>query len=153
MDNLKTNIVDDILDALETAKEAYKLLPPAPSNMKPVHFRVLNAIYRSRGDNNCLRISDISRTLGFKLPNTTKFINELVELNIVEKFNMPSDKRVVLVRTTEEGEKYLQECVLTFRMNLQKEFCSLSESDCITMIKTIHEVHHLLKKSINVKSR
>lgn len=146
MRSYRANMVDDIIDALETAKDAYKLLPPALPNMKPVHFRILNAIYRIRGNTASTRISDINKALGFQLPNTTKFINELVELNILEKFTIASDKRVVLVRTTELGEKYLQECILTFRRCLQDEFSQISESDCITMIDTISKVHQLLKQ-------
>jgi DNA-binding MarR family transcriptional regulator len=124
----------------------HNLLPPAPSAMKPVHFRVLNAICRIRDNSGSTRISDISKTLGFQLPNTTKFVNELVELNMVEKFTIASDKRIVMVRTTEAGEKYLQECVFTFRKRLQDELSKISEGDCITMIRTIREVHQLLKQ-------
>ncbi|MEN6519737.1 MAG: MarR family winged helix-turn-helix transcriptional regulator [Armatimonadota bacterium] len=139
-------MVDDIIDALETAKEACKLLPPSLPNMKPVHFRVLNAIYRIHDDSASSRISDISKVLGFLLPNTTKLINEMVELNIVEKYTMPSDKRVVLVRTTDVGEKYLKGCVLAFRKHLQEEFSKIDESDCMTMIETINKIHKILKQ-------
>jgi DNA-binding MarR family transcriptional regulator len=147
MKSSKASMVDEIIDALETAKEAYKLLPPALPNMKPVHFRVLNAIYRIRDNTASSRISDINKALGFQLPTTTKFINEMVELNIVEKFAMPADKRVVLVRTTEAGEKYLHECVTSFRERLQDEFSKINESDCIAMIETIHKVHQSIKQA------
>ena len=151
MKSINSAMVDDIIDALETAKEAYRLIPPALPNMKPVHFRVLNALYRIRGNSASSRISDISKALGFKLPNTTKFINELVELNIIEKFTLDSDKRVVLVRTTEAGEKYLQESVISFRKRLLDEFSIISESDCITMIKTINKVNQLIKQACKHK--
>lgn len=147
MTDFKANMLDDIIDALATAKQAYRLLPSAPANMKPVHFRVLNAICRIRDDAGSSRISDISRALGFQLPNTTKFVNELVEMGILRKSAMPSDRRAVLVRTTEVGEKYLQECVLTFRKRLQDEFSEISESDWITMIETIRRAHELLKRN------
>lgn len=150
MSNSNVNMVDDIIDALETAKEAYKLLPSALPNMKPVHFRVLNAIYRIRDNTAGLRISDINKALGSQLPNTTKFINELVELNILEKYTVASDRRIVLVRTTEVGEKYLQE-VLSFRRRLQDELSKISESDRMAMIQTIHETYQLLRRAISVE--
>lgn len=152
MGSSKANMVDDILDALEAARDAYKLLPPTLPNMKPVHFRVLNAIYRIRDNSAGLRISDINRALGFQLPNTTKFINELVESGILEKFTVASDRRVVLVRTTEVGERYLQQRVLTFRKRLQDEFSKISESDCTAMIRTIHEIRQLLKRATILQS-
>lgn len=138
--------LDDIMDALESAKEAHNLLPVLPANMKPIHFRVLNAIYRIRDDTGSSRVTDINKALKFSLPNTIRFINELVELNILEKVNSTVDKRVVLVKTTEVGERYLQERILVYRRRLQEEIHAIGESDCITMIETIHKVHQAVKK-------
>jgi len=140
------NLTFNVLDALECAREAQALLPPLPPNMRSVHFRVLNAISRIR-DNSCSsRVSDINEALGFSLPNTTRYINELVELNIVEKFTMASDKRVVLVRATESGNKYIKKYVLRVNNDLEKEFAKINESDCIAMIETIHKVYQAMKK-------
>lgn len=138
--------VTDILDALEIAKRAYALLPQMPSNMKSVHFRVLDAIYRTRDDTGSTRVSDINRSLGFLLPNTIRFINELVELKAVEKLTPVSDKRVVLVRATELGEQYIKDYVLKYHKLLEKEFSALGESNCKTMIEMIHKVYQAMKR-------
>jgi DNA-binding MarR family transcriptional regulator len=148
MDSHDINLATNILDALECAKEALSLLPKLPPRMKPVHLRILNTIYRIRDDTGNSRVSDISKASGFLLPNATKFINELVELKVVEKLTSPSDKRVVLVRATEMGEQYIREYVLSFHEGLEKEFSKISESDRTTMIATIHEVYHAIQKSI-----
>lgn len=140
------NLMDDILDALEIAKKAHDLLPPLPPNMKPVHFRILNAINRIRDTAGNSRVTDINKALGFLLPNTTKFINELVVLKVVEKFTSTSDKRVVLVHTTELGEQYISDYIIKYQGLLQKEFSALNKSDCITMIETIHKIYGVIKK-------
>jgi DNA-binding MarR family transcriptional regulator len=136
---------DEVLYALEIAKQAVSLLPVLPPDFKPVHFRILHAIYRVRNNDGCARITDINRALGFLLPNTTRFINEMVDLNIIKKTTSPSDKRVVLVRTTAAGEKHMQ-YILSFRERLEKGFAAISESDRKTMIKTISEVHEAINK-------
>ncbi len=146
LDGNEINLIDNVMDALGCAKEAYALLPQLPPNMKPVYFRILNTIYRIRADTGHSRVSDISRALGILLPNTTRFINELVELNIVEKFTPESDKRVVLVRTTDLGEEYIQKYVLSFHKHLEAELSAIGKSDCMTMIETIHKVHQAMKK-------
>lgn len=146
LDSPDANMVTDILDALEIAKKAYALLPQMPSNMKSVHFRVLDAIYRTRDDTGGTRVSDINRALGFLLPNTIRFINELVELNAVEKVTPASDKRVVLVRATELGEQYINEYVLKYQRLLEKEFSALGESNRKTMIETINKVYQAMKR-------
>ncbi len=146
MNGYEINLIDNVMDALGCAKEAYALLPQLPPNMKPVYFRILNTIYRIRAGTDHSRVSDISRALGFLLPNTTRFINELVALNIVEKSTLESDKRVVLVRTTELGEEYIRKYVFSFHKLLEAELSEISESDCLIMIETIHKIHRAMKK-------
>ena len=143
----KTDIklVTNILDALEGAKEALTLMPQLPPNMKPVYLRILNAIYRIGDDTGSSRVSDISKVSGFLLPNTTKVINEMVELNIVEKFTSTSDKRVVLVRATGLGEQYIRKYVLRLIEGLEEEFSKIDKVDCLIMIDTIHKVYQAIK--------
>jgi DNA-binding MarR family transcriptional regulator len=146
MSTYNMNLAFNIMDALECAKEAYALLPPLPPNMKPVHFRILNTIYRIRDESGNSRVSDINRSLGFFLPNTTHYINELVELNIVKKFTPDTDKRVVLVRTTQMGEQYINKYVCRVNNDLKKEFLKINETDCLVMIETIQKVYQAMKK-------
>lgn len=146
LDSHNLKLAASILEALECAKEACALLPQLPSELKPVYIRILNAIYKSRDDNGSACVSDISKASGILLPNTTKLINELAELNIVKKITSASDKRVVLVRTTEVGEHYIQKYVLSFHKDLEREFSQISESDCKTMIETIKKVYQAMKK-------
>lgn len=141
------NMVDKILNALECAKEAHNLLPPLPPNMKPVYFRILDALYRTRDGSGRARVSDINKALGFLLPNTTRYLNELDHLNIIEKTSMDTDKRVVLVRATESGEAYIQDFIISIHERLEKELSSISKEDLLIMIETNHKVYHAMKKA------
>jgi len=140
------NLTDDIFDALDIAKKAHSLLPPLPQDIKPVHIRVLSAIYRIRDEAGNARVTDISMALGLLLPNATKVMNELVRLGIVEKSTLTTDKRVVLVHTTDLGEQYIQKYIFNYHTRLQEEFAMIGESDCITMIETITKVYQTMKK-------
>lgn len=142
----KENMVDDIFDALEMAKKAHELLPPLPPDMKPVYFRILNAMYRIRDEEGNCRVTGINKALDFLLPNTTKFINEMVQIKVVEKFNDASDKRVVLVHATELGERYMTEHIVKYHDFFQKEFSALDEKEYIAMIETIKKVYTIMKK-------
>jgi DNA-binding MarR family transcriptional regulator len=93
MDYLNENLVDYIFNALVIAKKALSILPHLPPDTKPVHLRVLHAIYRIRDDNGNARITDINKSLQFLLPNPTKFINELHNLGLVEKSTLPTEAR------------------------------------------------------------
>ncbi|OBR93315.1 MarR family transcriptional regulator [Clostridium autoethanogenum] len=140
------NMIDDIFNALEVAKKAHDLLPPLPPNIKPVHFRILSTINSICDDAGNSRVTDINKALDFLLPNTTKFINELVKLKVVEKFTSTIDKRVVLVHATKLGKQYIDSYIIKYQELLHQEFSTLDESDCRAMIETIHKVYGAIKK-------
>ncbi|MDD4803096.1 MAG: hypothetical protein PHF24_09190 [Syntrophomonas sp.] len=143
---IDSKLVYSILDGLECAKVALALFPQLPADIKPIYFRILNAIYKIGNNNDYLRVSDISKVSGLLLPNTTRFINEMVELKILEKYTSDSDKRVVLVRATELGEWYIQKYVLHFIQALEREFSKIDEASCFIMLETIHEVYEAMKR-------
>lgn len=146
MGSFREDLVDNIFDALELAKKAHSLLPPLPTDLKPVHLRVLHAIYRIRDRTGNVRITDINKALEFSLPNTTRFINELLKLGVVDKSSLSTDKRVVLVHVTELGEQYIQKYILTYQKRLQDEFAIIGEADCNTMIQTVAKVYQTMEK-------
>ncbi|NLW91089.1 MAG: MarR family transcriptional regulator [Syntrophomonadaceae bacterium] len=145
MNKIDTGLVNNIMDAFECAREALALLPPMSAKIKPVYLRILSAIYKTGGKSGSARVTDISKVSGLLLPNTTKFINEMVELDLVEKFTSESDKRVVLVRATELGQQYIHDYVISFLDGLEKEFSQIGEADCIIMIETINKVSQAMK--------
>ena len=146
MNYLQESLADDVMDALEIAKEASSMLPPLPPNVKHVHIKVLNAIYRVRDEAGNASITDINNFLRFLHPNTTKFINELHSIGLIEKASQPSDKRVVLVHATKLGEQIIEKYIISYHSRLQKEFENLGETDCVTMAETIKEVYRIIKK-------
>ncbi|MEA4923966.1 MAG: hypothetical protein VB084_01535 [Syntrophomonadaceae bacterium] len=145
MQETDTKLVNSVLDALECAKEAFILMPQLPPHIKPVYCRILNAIYKLGNYSDNLRISDISRISGLLLPNATKFINEMAELNMVKKSTSDSDKRVVLVQVTELGEQCYQQYVLRFIEGLEEQFSKIDRINCLIMIDTIHEVYQAMQ--------
>lgn len=151
MNRFETPLVNNILDAFECAKEAIALLPQLPPDIKPVYIRILNVIYKLNNYTGRPRISDISKESGLLLPNTTKVINEMVELNILEKFTPDFDKRVVMVRTTELGEQYIQKYVVSFIESLEQEVSKINEIECLIMIDTIYKVHQAIKSVYNAQ--
>jgi DNA-binding MarR family transcriptional regulator len=146
LEHINENLVDDIFNALEIAKKTQSLLPQLPPNIKPVHLRVLRAIYRIGDENGNACITDINKALQCLLPNTTKFINELHDLGLVEKSSLPSDMRVVLIRITELGEQYVEKYITKYHDRLREEFEQIGESDCSIMIHVINKIYGSIKK-------
>ena len=80
------------------------------------------------------------------LPNVTKLVNEIVSLNILEKFSSASDKRRVLVRATTDGEQYMQYIQFLCR-RFEEELAGINETDRQVMIVTINKVFKAIKKA------
>jgi DNA-binding MarR family transcriptional regulator len=147
------NLAEIVFDALDVAAKAHGLLPELPEGVRPLHFRALYAFYRVRDGNGTARVSDINRQLGFKLPNTTRLINDLAERGVVEKAASDADRRVVLVRATRLGESYIRKYVVTYDTDLQREFASISEKDCRVMVATIDAVYHAIENAYSKSLR
>lgn len=146
MEHFRENLVDNVLDALETAKRAHSLLPPLPPALKPIHLRVLRAVQRVQDETGRARVSDINGMLGYFLPNTTKYINELAGMKMVEKIPAASDKRVVCIQMTALGKECYQKYLLSYHDRLQEALLSIGESDCQIMIQTIERVYRAMQK-------
>lgn len=139
------DLVGEVFKALDAAKNAMALLPPPPASVKPCFLRMLNAFYRIRDDKGSSRVSDINKAMGGQLPNTTKTINEMADLGIVEKFSLETDKRVVLVRTTALGEEYIDKYIVGFHKDFDKALARFDRDDLHTMISTLYDISGIIE--------
>lgn len=111
---MNTSELKNLLDACFTAKRIVETLPELPSGMKPRHIHVLDAIYETKQRQEACRVSDVCRRLNITMPSITKLIQELENRGLVEKYNHPEDKRVILLNLTEEGMACVKRHVLDF---------------------------------------
>lgn len=146
MEYSRENLVDSIFDSLETANRARSLLPPLPPTMKPIHIRILRAVQRVQDKTGRACVSDINGMLGYLLPNTTRYINELTGIGMVKKVPSTSDKRVVCIQMTALGEECYQKYLLRYHDRLQEALLSIGESDCRIMMQTIEKVYLAMEK-------
>lgn len=62
-----------------------------------------------------IRMRELARRLGGSFSNATVLVDRLVERGLVERLSEPQDRRVVLVRTTEEGQGLIEQLVTSWR--------------------------------------
>ncbi|MDS0526010.1 MarR family transcriptional regulator [Clostridium sp. SHJSY1] len=140
------NFVGKIVNSLLAAKKAIEFMPELPNQMKTSHIRVLHTIYKNRNENQFVRVSDVSISMGITKPSVTKLINELVKLGAVKKSVSDTDKRVILVELTLFGEECVQEYVLNYHTKLAKYFSKLDEKKYISMIETIDFIYQSMEE-------
>lgn len=62
-----------------------------------------------------VRMRELARRLGGSFSNATVLVDRLVERGLVERLVEPQDRRVVLVRVTEEGRRLIEQLVTSWR--------------------------------------
>jgi DNA-binding MarR family transcriptional regulator len=62
-----------------------------------------------------IRMRELARRLGGSFSNATVLVDRLVDRGLVERRAEPQDRRVVLVRTTEDGRRLIERLVTSWR--------------------------------------
>ena len=76
----------------------------------------------------------------------TKIINKLIELNFVEREKSNKDKRIINIRLTKEGEKFLLDNNMINSENITKEINKLGTKEVNDLCKAINSINNILSK-------
>jgi DNA-binding MarR family transcriptional regulator len=79
--------------------------------MSTPQFKALLLISEEEG----IRMRDLARKMGGSFSNATVLVDRLVERGLVERLAEPQDRRVVLVRVSEEGRSLIEQLVTSWR--------------------------------------
>jgi len=142
---MTSELVSQLLDACFYGKQITEWTPTLPTNMKPRHIHVIDAI-DTLSRQRSVRISDVSRALRVTTPSVTKLINELVDLGTVEKRASEEDCRVTILTLTPLGEKYAEHYIRQYHSQLAKLLETLDEKDCQITIQTLKTMAHIMRE-------
>lgn len=91
-------------------------------------------------EEDAIRMRELARKLGGSFSNATVLVDRLVERGLVERMMEPQDRRVVLVRATEDGKYLIEQLVTSWRTLTQPLLEGLSPKD----LKTVREALGIL---------
>ncbi|MDP9426706.1 MAG: MarR family transcriptional regulator [Actinomycetota bacterium] len=80
---------------------------------------------------------ELARKLGGSFSNATVLVDRLVQRGLVERMMEPQDRRVVLVRATEDGRLLIEQLVTSWRSLTESLLKSLSAEDLETVRKAM----------------
>lgn len=139
---MTTQNLKKLLDVCYVAKRVVETLPELPEGMKPRHIHVLDAVYELQRDKGICRVSDVSARLNITTPSVTKLIQELEQRKLLEKDMDAGDKRVVLLKLTDDG----MACVKRYVVDFHREWAEAMDSfpddqveETICMIERLYE--------------
>jgi DNA-binding MarR family transcriptional regulator len=115
----KGKLIDDILSLADRLFR--HLLPTVPQNLLTLdvtmpQIKIMLILYI----HGPVRMSDIAAELEVTLPTSTSLVDRLVEKNFVVRENQPDDRRVVLCRLSEAGQKAIAGIWASTRVNSQE---------------------------------
>ena len=90
-----------------------------------------------------IRMRELSRRLGRSFSNATVLVDRLVDRGLVERLDEPQDRRVVLVRVTEDGRRLIEQLAGSWRMLSAPLLESLVPED----LATVHEALRVLLRA------
>jgi DNA-binding MarR family transcriptional regulator len=91
-------------------------------------------------EEDAIRMRELARKLGGSFSNATVLVDRLVERGLVERMMEPQDRRVVLVRATEDGKLLIEQLVTSWRTLTESLLEGLSPKD----LKTVREALGIL---------
>ena len=110
----QTEEIQNILklqDELVHHRAVWNAGPWLELDMSTPQLKALLLISEEKG----IRMRELARRLGGSFSNATVLVDRLVDRGLVERLADPQDRRVVLVRATEEGQRLMEQLATSWR--------------------------------------
>jgi DNA-binding MarR family transcriptional regulator len=111
------------------------------------HLHVMGLLSR-HGETSMSRIADL---LDVSLSNATGLIDRMAERGLVERVRVPDDRRVVLVRLSEDGRAQLDALEILRRDLLQKILARLDATQLSRLSQSLTDVHKAVSSLIEAE--
>lgn len=116
-----------------------------PLHLSPNNFQVLMLLREVR----LSTVSELSKQLNVSRPNMTPLLDKLVEHGLADRQSCDSDRRVVNVAITQEGDAFCEQVFNTFSGKIQERLVLLSEEDLLHLSETLNELKRIFLKIDN----
>lgn len=144
---MDTQHLKRLLDACFTAKHVIETMPELPRGMKPRHIHVLDQVSMACEEHGECRVTDVSERLNITMPSVTKLAQELESMHLLEKYPDRQDKRVALLKLTEQGRVCVRKYVHEFHSKWAQNLSSISNEEVQQAIWLIKQLEQTMPKS------
>lgn len=93
-----------------------------------------------------MKTSELTKVLCITKPATSKMLNTLEEKGYIERTSNKSDRRVVYVKITEEGHKFLKDQNKEFEKFTCKVVEKMGEEDTDNLIYLLDKLYHVIEE-------
>lgn len=114
-------------------------------NMTPVHHRTLFYIKEHDG----CKMADIANDFALTPAAVTRTVNNLIELGLVERYHDESDRRVVRVRVTDDGQETMKRGMEEISNMLGEVFKRMEGDDRAALVKGMNGLNRALGECLS----
>jgi MarR family transcriptional regulator, organic hydroperoxide resistance regulator len=106
----------------------------------------IKALYAFR-DQDSSTMSELAENIGAKLPSMTMMIDNLADEGLVERARDEQDRRKVIVRLTDKGQRVREEFLQQRKQIAEQLFARLSREDEQELMSALSRVCDILEKA------
>jgi DNA-binding MarR family transcriptional regulator len=88
-----------------------------------------------------LNMGQLAQMMGHTTPATTGLVNRLTETGLVERFTLPSDRRQVMVRITQEGRQIVEDMKVDLASHVSRILDRLPPEDAKAWLRIYRSIH------------
>jgi DNA-binding MarR family transcriptional regulator len=89
-------------------------------------------------------MTELGHASGIQLSTLTRMVDRFVELNYVERRSDPSDRRIVRVLVTRQGDVALQKFAVAYEKRIQSVLRHVTIEEHEQLVQTLKKVHKRL---------
>ena len=119
----------ELQDELTRHRVAWDLEPWLELEISTPQLKALLLVSEEKG----IRMRELAHRLGGSFSNATVLVDRLVERDLIERLAEPQDRRVVLVRSTEKGQRLIEQLVTSWRTLSTPMLETLTTEDLATV--------------------
>ncbi|MFL0250415.1 MarR family transcriptional regulator [Clostridium neuense] len=106
------------------------------------HIKVMYIVKECKKTN----ITELGKMLSSPKSNVTSWTNKLVGMNLVKRVYDENDRRIIYVRLTDEGEKFMQFYKEALMKSFEEKLWRFSDEDLILFKDTLDNMRKLIDK-------
>ena len=145
MEKTLTNLINDLtctIPSLQRKLSAVNYKLYIEYDLNKSHIGVLFLLYRE--DNKTM--SNIGKAFGISKPNATSIIDKLVTNGFAERIADQKDRRLVYIKLTGEGRKFVERCRENIENVLQKILSGYSSKELKLLEESLKNIKLLVSR-------
>jgi DNA-binding MarR family transcriptional regulator len=134
----KRLVHNKLMESMEQFGAEVRLVEP--------HIRIMMILKKEK----TISMTCLGKFLMISKPNTTTLVDNLVEIDLVERISDPKDRRTVQIQLTTKGNEFIDSYKKRIREETKRGIVNFTDSELDSYIDTLAKMKHFTSKLNNI---